>query len=62
MDPERFLEPEKFNVGIFSAARMPTLTSFHPQPDRYLGDNLTNAESANLADPMERDHWMFGAG
>ncbi|EAW06584.1 cytochrome P450 [Aspergillus clavatus NRRL 1] len=31
-------------------------------PDRYIRDHLTSAESANLADPMERDHWMFGAG
>ncbi|KAI0767331.1 hypothetical protein C8Q74DRAFT_1370137 [Fomes fomentarius] len=29
---------------------------------QYLGDGLTCAESANLPDPMERDHWMFGAG
>lgn len=31
-------------------------------PDRYMGDSLTSADSANLADPYERDHWMFGAG
>ncbi|KAJ7642256.1 cytochrome P450 [Roridomyces roridus] len=31
-------------------------------PERYLQDNLTSADSANLADPNERDHWMFGAG
>ncbi|KAJ7648055.1 cytochrome P450 [Roridomyces roridus] len=31
-------------------------------PERYMHDNLTSAESANLADPYERDHWMFGAG
>ncbi|KAJ3552024.1 hypothetical protein NM688_g4378 [Phlebia brevispora] len=31
-------------------------------PDRYLDDHLSNAESANLANAMERDHWMFGAG
>ncbi|KAJ7607948.1 cytochrome P450 [Roridomyces roridus] len=31
-------------------------------PERYIRDNLTSAESANLADPYERDHWMFGAG
>ncbi|KAI0741466.1 cytochrome P450 [Daedaleopsis nitida] len=32
------------------------------KPERYLNDHLTCAESANLPDPMERDHWMFGAG
>lgn len=37
-------------------------TCAYTQPDRYLGDHYTNAESANLADPMLRDHWMFGAG
>ncbi|PLB50375.1 cytochrome P450 [Aspergillus steynii IBT 23096] len=31
-------------------------------PDRYIHDPLTSAESANLADPEKRDHWMFGAG
>ncbi|KAJ7167456.1 cytochrome P450 [Mycena filopes] len=31
-------------------------------PDRYLGDDLSCAESAKLADPMKRDHFSFGAG
>ncbi|KAE8316489.1 cytochrome P450 [Aspergillus transmontanensis] len=31
-------------------------------PDRYVNDSLTSAESANVTNPMERDHWMFGAG
>ncbi|KAJ7339738.1 cytochrome P450 [Mycena albidolilacea] len=31
-------------------------------PDRYMGDSLTSADSANLTDPYQRDHWMFGAG
>lgn len=31
-------------------------------PDRYLGDSLTSAQSSNLTDPFQRDHWMFGAG
>ncbi|KAJ3785240.1 cytochrome P450 [Lentinula aff. detonsa] len=31
-------------------------------PDRYLGDELSCAESAKLANVMERDHWAFGAG
>ncbi|KAE8340605.1 hypothetical protein BDV24DRAFT_151747 [Aspergillus arachidicola] len=31
-------------------------------PGRYINDPLTSAESANVANPMERDHWMFGAG
>ncbi|KAI0037219.1 cytochrome P450 [Vararia minispora EC-137] len=36
--------------------------SFTFSPDRYLGNDLTCAESAKLADPTERDHWAFGAG
>lgn len=31
-------------------------------PDRYLGDFLSCAESAHQANAMERDHWTFGAG
>ncbi|KAG6363664.1 hypothetical protein INS49_008765 [Diaporthe citri] len=31
-------------------------------PDRYLGDPLTSAQSSSLTDPYQRDHWMFGAG
>ncbi|KAK7707969.1 hypothetical protein SLS64_006791 [Diaporthe eres] len=31
-------------------------------PDRYIGDSLTSAQSSNLSDPYQRDHWMFGAG
>ncbi|KAG6865531.1 hypothetical protein C0991_001724 [Blastosporella zonata] len=40
--------------------RYPDADKFNP--DRYLGDNLTCAESAKLANVMERDHWAFGAG
>jgi len=36
--------------------------SFTFNPDRYLGDNLSSAESTKLADVMRRDHWTFGAG
>ncbi|KDR71505.1 hypothetical protein GALMADRAFT_143768 [Galerina marginata CBS 339.88] len=36
--------------------------SFTFNPDRYLGDDLCCAESAKLANVMERDHWTFGAG
>ncbi|KAI8627254.1 cytochrome P450 [Xylariaceae sp. FL1651] len=31
-------------------------------PSRFIDDNLTSADSSNLADPYKRDHWMFGAG
>ncbi|KAI0064977.1 cytochrome P450 [Artomyces pyxidatus] len=31
-------------------------------PDRYLGDNLSCAESSKLPNAMDRDHWAFGAG
>ncbi|KAF9499951.1 cytochrome P450 [Pleurotus eryngii] len=31
-------------------------------PERYIKDSTLSSESANLANPYERDHWMFGAG
>ncbi|KIM37140.1 hypothetical protein M413DRAFT_13508 [Hebeloma cylindrosporum] len=31
-------------------------------PERYLGDDLSCAESAKLGNAMDRDHWTFGAG
>ncbi|KAK7693606.1 hypothetical protein QCA50_003175 [Cerrena zonata] len=31
-------------------------------PDRYLNDTLSCADSAKLSNVMERDHWAFGAG
>ncbi|KAF9524744.1 cytochrome P450 [Crepidotus variabilis] len=39
----------------------------HPEPhkfnpDRYMNDATLSSESANLANPNERDHWMFGVG
>ncbi|TCD64999.1 hypothetical protein EIP91_003367 [Steccherinum ochraceum] len=36
--------------------------SFTFNPDRYMGDDLSCAESAKVANVMERDHWTFGAG
>ncbi|KAF8268651.1 cytochrome P450 [Lactarius quietus] len=36
--------------------------SFSFNPDRYLGDTLTCAESSKLPNAMDRDHWAFGAG
>jgi hypothetical protein len=35
---------------------------FSFNPDRFLGDTLTCAESSKLPDAMDRDHWTFGAG
>ncbi|KAI1193754.1 cytochrome P450 [Nemania serpens] len=32
------------------------------EPERFLHDGLTSAQSSNVADPTQRDHWMFGAG
>ncbi|KAH8161403.1 hypothetical protein CIB48_g6845 [Xylaria polymorpha] len=32
------------------------------KPERFLHDPLSSAQSSNLPDPTERDHWMFGAG
>lgn len=31
-------------------------------PDRFLGDTLTSAQSSKLPNAMDRDHWAFGAG
>ncbi|KAF8881025.1 cytochrome P450 [Gymnopilus junonius] len=31
-------------------------------PERYLEDSTLSSESANLSNPLERDHWMFGVG
>lgn len=61
-DPARFPEPEKFNVSTLISHDFEHPFDRFRQPDRYLGDNYSNAESANLADPTQRDHWMFGAG
>ena len=60
-DPKRFPEPERFNVSQ-THYMLIALAEDSMQPDRYLGDHYSNAESANLADPFQRDHWMFGAG
>lgn len=32
------------------------------KPERFLGDTLTCADSSNLPNAMDRDHWAFGAG
>ncbi|KAJ7837968.1 cytochrome P450 [Mycena olivaceomarginata] len=40
--------------------RYPDSHTFNP--DRYMDDHLSCAESAKLGNPMERDHWAFGAG
>ena len=32
------------------------------KPERFLGDTLNCAESSNLSNAMDRDHWAFGAG
>ncbi|KAI0284698.1 cytochrome P450 [Russula aff. rugulosa BPL654] len=36
--------------------------SFTFNPERFLGDTLTCAESSKLPNAMDRDHWAFGAG
>ncbi|THH14413.1 hypothetical protein EW146_g5914 [Bondarzewia mesenterica] len=44
----------------FDERRHPEPLTFNP--DRYIDDTLSSAESANLSDPYQRDHWMFGVG
>jgi cytochrome P450 len=36
--------------------------AFSFNPDRYMGDTLTCAESSKLPNAIDRDHWAFGAG
>ncbi|KAF8213917.1 cytochrome P450 [Mycena galopus ATCC 62051] len=45
-DEKRWVDPQRYTFN----------------PDRYLGDELSSAESAKLGDPMKRDHWAFGVG
>ncbi|EKM48214.1 uncharacterized protein PHACADRAFT_203097 [Phanerochaete carnosa HHB-10118-sp] len=57
----------KGTVVIINAYTMHMDPKRYPEPekfnpDRYINDHYTNTESANLADPYQRDHWMFGAG
>ncbi|KAJ3813392.1 cytochrome P450 [Lentinula aff. lateritia] len=57
----------KDTVVVLNTWTMHHDASRHPEPDtfnpeRYLDDSLTSADSANLTDPYQRDHWMFGAG
>ncbi|KAF8878782.1 cytochrome P450 [Infundibulicybe gibba] len=42
------------------AQRHPDPHTFNPE--RYINDGTSSAESANLSNAMERDHWMFGVG
>ncbi|OJT13260.1 Cytochrome P450 1B1 [Trametes pubescens] len=44
----------------FDPVRHPDPHTF--KPERYLSDNLPFAESARLANPLQRDNWAFGAG
>jgi cytochrome P450 len=57
----------KDTVVVLNTWTMHHDPSRHPEPDsfnpeRYIRDSLTSADSANSADPYQRDHWMFGAG
>jgi cytochrome P450 len=50
---------------MFSCSRQTSINPAHSHtfnPDRYMDDHLSCAESAKLGNPMERDHWAFGAG
>ncbi|KAJ7146934.1 cytochrome P450 [Mycena epipterygia] len=57
----------KGTVVVLNTWTMHHDPSRHPDPERfnperYIADTLTSAESAKLADPYQRDHWIFGAG
>ena len=62
MNSTRYPEPEKFNVSAFEPMDDLVVLNSTKKPDRYIDDHTSSAESANLADPYQRDHWMFGAG
>jgi hypothetical protein len=47
---------------MLTSAPAPFYDRFAFKPERFLGDTLTCAESSKLVDPMDRDHWAFGAG
>jgi len=36
--------------------------AFEFNPDRFMDDTLSSTESSKLANPMDRDHFAFGAG
>ena len=40
----------------------PQFNRFAFNPERFLGDTLTCAESSKQSNAMDRDHWAFGAG
>ncbi|EFY91823.1 cytochrome P450 [Metarhizium acridum CQMa 102] len=40
--------------------RFPEPEQFNP--DHYVNDSLSSAQSSKLSDADQRDHWMFGAG
>jgi Cytochrome P450 len=46
----------------FNADKRISYDRFSFKPERFLGDTLTCAESNNLPNGMDRDHWTFGAG
>jgi hypothetical protein len=49
-------------VDLFKAENDISRNRFVFNPDRYLDDPLTSAESSKLPNAMDRDHWAFGAG
>jgi hypothetical protein len=53
--------PTTSRLGTDSNGNSPC-DSFAFNPERYLGDTLTCAESSKLPNAMDRDHWAFGAG
>ena len=64
-DPVRHPNPYTFDVSddiSTTTIHSQALTQSCQQPERYLNDTVTSAESAHLANPMERDHWAFGVG
>ncbi|OOF93176.1 hypothetical protein ASPCADRAFT_132879 [Aspergillus carbonarius ITEM 5010] len=57
----------KDTVVVLNTWTMHHDTARHYSPEEfkrecYLNDTLSSAESANVPDPMQRDHWIFGVG
>ena len=59
---DRYPDPFFFNVSQYSSFRTHSSALSALQPDRFANDGLSSSESANLSDPYQRDHWMYGVG
>lgn len=57
---ERYPDPRVFSFQALNHTKLSC--SFYFNPERYLGDRLSCADSSRLLNSNQRDHWAFGAG